>query len=101
MKARLKTVGVEEYHFVMENCPPHFTTTRTSLPNPSPSVAPKGSGDWYIYDVGGSRCLVSPITSVQFLPPSYIRSPRSFLNFFPVEQIQIIALTRMGLRLLL
>jgi len=24
MKARLKTVGVEEYHFVMENGPPSF-----------------------------------------------------------------------------
>ena len=24
MKARLKTVGVQEYHFVMENCPPSF-----------------------------------------------------------------------------
>ncbi|KAF9650986.1 G-protein alpha subunit [Thelephora ganbajun] len=40
MKARLKTVGVEEYHFVMEN-------------------APEGDGDWYIYDVGGSRSLRS------------------------------------------
>jgi len=40
MKARLKTVGVEEYHFVMED------------PN-------KGNGDWYIYDVGGSRSLRS------------------------------------------
>jgi len=40
MKARLKTVGVEEYHFVMQN-------------------APEGNGDWYIYDVGGSRGLRS------------------------------------------
>ena len=76
MRARLKTVGVEEYHFVMENCSPSFHRYVTSFANPSP--APKGNGDWYIYDVGGSRSLVSLITSVQILPPSYVRLPGPF-----------------------
>ena len=29
MKARLKTVGVEEYHFVMDNCPSSFNCSQT------------------------------------------------------------------------
>lgn len=62
MKARLKTVGVEEYHFVMENGP-HPPCCYQPPPADLPPAA-KGNGDWYIYDVGGSRSLVSPIASV-------------------------------------
>lgn len=61
MKARLKTVGVEEYHFVMENGVFDLATTEILLANLCP--APEGGGDWYIYDVGGSRSLVSAIKS--------------------------------------
>jgi hypothetical protein len=62
MRARLKTVGVEEYHFVMESG--LSTLVATYLSFPDPPTAPEGNGDWYIYDVGGSRSLVSSINSV-------------------------------------
>ena len=47
VRARLRTLGVEEHRFTME------------------SGAYPGS-EWYIYDVGGSRSVVSPhILSIQ------------------------------------
>lgn len=37
MKARLKTVGVEEYHFVMENGPFYFAVISFLLADPASS----------------------------------------------------------------
>ena len=45
MRARLRTLGVEEHRFTME------------------SGALPGS-EWYIYDVGGSRSCVSLVLAV-------------------------------------
>ena len=91
MKARLKTVGVEEYHFVMDGV---FDLVATEIWLANLWPGSEGGGDWYIYDVGGSRSLVSVIMSVSVYfrhTPVY----RTFLVIF-VGKInsRFIALTK-------
>ncbi|PIL26881.1 hypothetical protein GSI_11061 [Ganoderma sinense ZZ0214-1] len=48
VRARLRTIGVQEYKLVMENYDP-------------PPAATEVSREWMIYDVGGSRTSVRPL----------------------------------------
>lgn len=59
VRARVRTFGVEEHKFVMENgmegVAYYFVTTLAWLMTISGAHA---GSEWYIYDVGGSRSMV-------------------------------------------
>ena len=60
VKARLRTVGVQEYHFSILGG--DSSTLDTSMARYLTALG-TGRDDWILYDVGGSRA------SVGFIPP--------------------------------
>ena len=63
VKARLRTVGVQEYHFSISGgkCSTFYASAATPFLNCSLVT---GYDDWILYDVGGSRvsvCHIPPL----------------------------------------
>jgi hypothetical protein len=59
VRARVRTVGVEEHHFVVERGEPDTHDTVLSMaPQGSLRGGPDAQSDVYITDVGGSRSQV-------------------------------------------
>ena len=56
VKARLRTVGVQEYHLTIPGG--KYSTFDGTLPN---RLAGSTHNDWILYDVGGSRASVGHI----------------------------------------
>jgi len=66
VKARLRTLGVQEYHFVI----PRGMYPTFDARGPSPDPFPEGwHQDLVLYDVGGSRTSVSRILPLNLAPP--------------------------------
>ena len=56
VKARSRTVGVQEYHFTIPGCMCQTIDRRRALPD---NLSDTPCEDWIFYDVGGSRTSVS------------------------------------------
>ena len=60
VKARLRTVGIQEYHFSIPSRGIYPAFDASEAPCPNPSLADGRNEDWILYDVCGSRTSVSP-----------------------------------------